>query len=81
MGDSFSLFRGLYIDLTWDVTINNEKRLSIHKIVCFTFGSTKGIDKVESIDHTNRDGNDARDCNCRPANSFLQNDNRGEVFK
>lgn len=57
------------------MTING-KTFKIHKAVCFTFGSTKGLDKVESIDHTNRDGNDARDCNCRPANSFLQSDNQ-----
>lgn len=61
------------------VTIN-EKSFKLHKAVCFTFGVRKGLelDKVESIDHTNRDGNDARDCNCRPANTFLQTDNRGE---
>ena len=53
----------------------NSKTLTVHKAVYFTFRATERIEKVESIDHTNRDGNDARDCNCRPANSFIQTDN------
>ena len=52
----------------------NRKHLRIHKAVGVVFGTDKTT-QFHTWDHSNRDIEDARDCNMRPATSTMQEDN------